>query len=112
MSRMIIFLFTALLSVSILADHHKGNGKDRPKGDLFKQGDTDKDGRVSYDEHEKMIARMAEKGREHFNRMDADSDGFVTKDEAKAMRGKMKKRHKMQRKKRKMLMEEKSDSDE
>ncbi len=38
MSRMIIFLFTALLSVSILADHHKGNGKDRPKGDLFKQG--------------------------------------------------------------------------
>tara|TARA_B110000003_G_scaffold172486_1_gene172024 strand:+ start:1436 stop:1774 length:339 start_codon:yes stop_codon:yes gene_type:complete len=112
MRKTIIFLFTALLSVSILAEHHKGNGKDRPKGDLFKQADADKDGRVSYDEHEIMIARMADKGREHFNRMDADSDGFVTKDEAKAMRGKMKKRHKMKRKKRKALMEEKSDSDE
>ena len=86
MTKIIILILTLLLSVMAVADHHKDVGRYRHRGDLFAAADADKDGKVSFDEHEAMIAEMAVKGRERFNEMDADSDGYVTKEEAKAMR--------------------------
>ena len=86
MNNAIMLLLTLLMPLMAVADHHKDVGGDRHRGDLFAAADADKDGKVSFDEHEAMIAEMAVKGRERFNEMDADSDGYVTKEEAKAMR--------------------------
>ncbi len=94
MNNAIILILTLLLSVMAVADHHKDVGRDWHRGDLFAAADADKDGKVSLDEHEVMIAKMAVKGRERFNEMDADSDGYVTKEEAKAMRKTIRKRMK------------------
>ena len=86
MGKAIMLLLTLLMPLMAVADHHKDVGRDWHRGDLFAAADADKDGKVSVDEHEAMIADMAVKGRERFNEMDADSDGYVTKEEAKAMR--------------------------
>ena len=71
--RTCLFLVLAMtLPFSVAADHHRGNGQDGPVSKLFKMADSDKDGQVSYDEHEAFIAMQADKGRERFNKMDSD----------------------------------------
>jgi hypothetical protein len=48
----------------------------------FKRADTDGDGRISRDEAEKHLPRLAR----HFDRVDANKDGFVTLEEVFALR--------------------------
>jgi hypothetical protein len=113
----IIIIFSTLLSISTLADHHKDSHKDsdkdshqdRPRSDLFSEADSDGDGRVSTAEHEVMIEEMAARGRDRFNGMDLNGDGYITKDEAKAKRKEMREKKKANRQKSKWLMK-KSDS--
>lgn len=85
MKNWMIFTLLALVSVWSLAEHHGGGHE---KGGLFKQADANKDGSISMDEHEAVIAEIADRRRQRFIAMDADGDGTVTKDEAKAMRKK------------------------
>jgi Ca2+-binding EF-hand superfamily protein len=80
--RTYLFLVLAMtLSFSVAADHHRGNGQGGPVSKLFKMADSDKDGQVSYDEHEAFIAMQADKGRERFNKMDGDDNGYISKKE-------------------------------
>ncbi|MBR87595.1 MAG: hypothetical protein CMK38_01470, partial [Porticoccaceae bacterium] len=51
--------------------------------DLFKQADKNKDGEISYVEHEDFIAMQANKGRERFAELDADGNNSVSKKEAR-----------------------------
>jgi len=110
MNKGIIFILVSLLSVSVFADHHKGPGHERGRGDLFKEADLDNDDRVSYAEHEAMVQKMSDRGRARFQEMDLDGDGFVTKKEArkarKAMKGKMKAKLKAWKKEREASTEE------
>jgi|TARA_B110000503_G_scaffold3592_1_gene4756 hypothetical protein len=109
--RTYLFLVLAMtLSFSVAADHHRGNGQGGPVSKLFKMADSDKDGQVSYDEHEAFIAMQADRGRERFNKMDSDGNGYISKKEAKeggnAMRKKMMEKKKDGVKKTKAMMEE------
>ena len=115
MNKGIIFILVSLLSVSVFADHHKGErdkgpGHERGRGDLFKEADLDNDDRVSHAEHEAMVQKMSDRGRARFQKMDLDGDGFVTKKEArkarKAMKGKMKAKRKALKKEREASTEE------
>ena len=109
--RTCLFLVLAMaLSFSVAADHHRGNGQDGPVSKLFKMADSDKDGQVSYDEHEAFIAMQADKGRERFNKMDSDGYGYISKKEAKeagkAVRKEMMKKKSGMRAKREATREE------
>ncbi|MDG0968455.1 MAG: hypothetical protein P8Q37_10805 [Porticoccaceae bacterium] len=108
MIKMIVFIFTTLLSISTLAEHHKDGDKsgheDRSKSDLFSEADSDGDGRVSTAEHELMIEEMAARGRDRFTSMDLNGDGYITKDEAKAKRKEMREKKKAKRQKKNWLM--------
>ena len=72
------------------ADHEMGHGE------MFKEADTNNDGKVSMDEfkvqHEKRMNEM-------FKRMDTSGDGFIDETERKAAREEMGKNCKMRHKK-------------
>lgn len=102
MKKVIVFAAAVFLSMSGIADDHKGGSK----GDLFSEADLDGDGRVSTDEHEVMIQEMADRGRARFNSMDADGDGFVTREEAKASRREKMKQRKLERQKARHFLED------
>lgn len=65
--------------------------KHKDKGEMFKQMDTDGDGKISRAEADK-----GEKGKlkEKFAMIDTDNDGFLTKEEMKAFREKKKEERK------------------
>ena len=91
MNKIIVFILVSLVSVSVFADHHKGDrnkgaGPERGRGDFFKEADLDGDEKVSYAEHEAMVQNMSDRGRARFQEMDSDGDGFVTKTEARKSR--------------------------
>ena len=62
----------------------KTHGAFQPLKDLFKQADKDKDGAISFLEHEDFVVMQSEKGRERFKELDADGDNIVTASEAHA----------------------------
>ena len=70
------------------ADHEAGH-EGCQKGAMFKEADTNGDGKVSYDEFKAMRDKH---GEEMFKRMDANADGFVDEAERKAMHDKYKDR--------------------
>jgi Ca2+-binding EF-hand superfamily protein len=74
-------------AVSAYAEH--GEGKDR--GAMFKEADTNNDGKLSYDEfktqHDKRMDQM-------FKKLDANGDGFVDQAERKAAHEKMREHRK------------------
>jgi Ca2+-binding EF-hand superfamily protein len=106
----LFLVLTMTLSFSVAADHHRGNEQSGPVSKLFKMADSDKDGQVSYDEHEAFIAMQADKGRERFNKMDTDGNGYITKKEVKevgkAIRKKMTTKENGMRAKREVAREE------
>ena len=63
----------------------------RRQGHMLEQMDTNKDGRISREEH----AKAAE---QRFVRMDANGDGFVTKEEAEQAHKAMREQHRGQAK--------------
>jgi hypothetical protein len=72
------------------ANHEMGHGE------MFKEADTNKDGKVSMDEFKAQHeARM----NEMFKKMDANGDGFIDETERKAGHEKMEKNCKMGHKK-------------
>jgi Ca2+-binding EF-hand superfamily protein len=77
----------ALGAFSAYAEH--GEGKDR--GAMFKEADTNQDGKLSYDEfkaqHEKRMDAM-------FKKLDTNGDGFVDQAERNAMHEKMREHRK------------------
>jgi hypothetical protein len=96
MNKIIVFILVSLVSISVFADHHKGDRdkgdrQERGRGDFFKEADLDGDDKVSYAEHEAMVLNMSDRGRARFQKMDADADGFVTKKEARKAWGQKKK---------------------
>lgn len=74
-------------------EHKKGdkNGmRKAPHDFMFKQTDTDKDGKISK-------AEWVASSEAHFAKLDADKDGNITKDEMKQAHKKMKEAHKKHR---------------
>lgn len=79
----------AVLSLGLAAGVAQAgkNGDHGPRhGKMFERFDTDKDGKISRDEHMAHAEKM-------FERLDADDDGFVTQEEAKEAREKMREMH-------------------
>jgi Ca2+-binding EF-hand superfamily protein len=72
----------ALFSMGAQANHHEG----KAHGDMFKEADTNADGKVSLEEfkvqHEKRMNEM-------FKKLDTNSDGFIDEAEKKAGHDKM-----------------------
>ena len=101
MKKLLVIILGVFLTLSVAADHHKDSKRDSRAMDIFEMADSDKDGKVSYAEHESFVAMQADKGRESFNRMDSDSDGYITKQEAQKVRKKLKKKKKKDKKGRK-----------
>ena len=66
MIKFITFIFVSCFCVSALAFDQKSREPFQPLKDLFKQADKNKDGEISYVEHEDFIAMQANKGRERF----------------------------------------------
>lgn len=83
-----MFVASALVSGFAYATHEQGHEGEQ-KGKMFKEADTNGDGKVSQDEFK---TQHDKRGAEIFKRMDANSDGFVDEAEKKAMHDKM---HKM-----------------
>ena len=75
----------------------------QPLKDLFKAADKNKDGEISYVEHEDFIAMQANKGRERFAELDADGNNSVSKKEARDFA--IEKLKKMQKKRENMMDE-------
>ena len=71
MIKFITFIFVSCFCVSALAFDQKPREPFQPLKDLFKQADKNKDGEISYVEHEDFIAMQANKGRERFAELDA-----------------------------------------
>ena len=91
MTKYITVLLAMFLVLPVVADDHKhkkAKAKAKralePLADLFVMADKDKDGTISYLEHEDFISMQAEKGRERFAELDADNDNSVSSAEAKA----------------------------
>ena len=91
MTKYITILLAMFLVLPVVADDHKhkkAKAKAKrafePLADLFVMADKDKDGTISYLEHEDFISMQAEKGRERFAELDADNDNSVSSAEAKA----------------------------
>ena len=87
MTKYITILLAMFLVLPVVADDHKKAKAKRafePLRDLFVIADKDKDGTISYLEHEDFISMQAEKGRERFAELDADNDNSVSTEEAKA----------------------------
>ena len=91
MTKYITVLLAMFLVLPVVADDHKhkkAKAKAKralePLADLFVMADKDKDGTISYLEHEDFISMQAEKGREKFAELDADNDNSVSSAEAKA----------------------------
>ncbi len=83
----IVGLFAAGVLVSGMAyANHEACHRDGQKGMMFKEADTNGDGKVSYDEFKAMHEK---RGEEMFKRMDTNGDGFVDEAEKKAMHDKM-----------------------
>jgi Ca2+-binding EF-hand superfamily protein len=79
-----------VLAGSAYAEHEMGHGE------MFKEADTNNDGKVSFDEfkaqHEKHMNEM-------FKRLDTNGDGFIDEAERKAGHDSMNKNCKMPHKK-------------
>jgi len=79
----------------VFANHHEGghegDQKCTRKGAMFKEADTNNDGKLSHDEFK---ANHDKRGEEMFKRMDANNDGTVDEAEKKAMHEKMHGMHK------------------
>ena len=87
MTKYITILLAMFLVLPVVADDHKKAKAKRafePLRDLFVIADKDKDGTISYLEHEDFISMQAEKGRERFAELDANNDNSVSSAEAKA----------------------------
>ena len=91
MTKYTTVLLAMFLVLPVVADDHKhkkAKAKAKralePLADLFVMADKDKDGTISYLEHEDFISMQAEKGRERFAELDADNDNSVSSAEAKA----------------------------
>ena len=87
MTKYITILLAMFLVLPVVADDHKHKKAKRafePLADLFVMADKDKDGTISYLEHEDFISMQAEKGRERFAELDTDNDNSVSTKEAKA----------------------------
>ncbi len=80
-----LFVAGALASGFAYAMHEPGHEGDH-KGQMFKEADTNNDGKVSHDEFK---AQHDKHGEEMFKRMDANGDGFIDEAEKKAMHDKM-----------------------
>ena len=103
MIKFITFIFVSCFCVSVLAFDQKPREPFQPLKDLFKQADKNKDGEISYVEHEDFIAMQANKGRERFAELDADGNNSVSKKEARDFA--VKKLKKMQKKRENMMDE-------
>ena len=103
MIKFITFIFVSCFCVSALAFDQKPRESFQPLKDLFKQADKNKDGEISYVEHEDFIAMQANKGRERFAELDADGNNSVSKKEARDFA--VKKLKKMQKKRENMMDE-------
>ena len=87
MTKYITILLAMFFVLPVVADDHKKAKAKRafePLRDLFVMADKDKDGTISYLEHEDFISMQAEKGRERFAELDTDNDNSVSTKEAKA----------------------------
>jgi len=110
MRKLIVVTLAAVFSVVALAGHHEGgtHGMKHPSKGMFKRADLDGDGVISGEEHEKALAEMTERRREHFAEMDADGDGSLSKEEAKAG---MEERKEEMQERRKEMREKRSERD-
>ena len=91
MTKYITVLLAMFLVLPVVADDHKhkkvkakAKRAFEPLADLFVMADKDKDGAISYLEHEDFISMQAEKGRQRFAELDTDNDNSVSTKEAKA----------------------------
>lgn len=87
MTKYITVLLAMFLVLPVVADDHKKAKAKRalePLRDFFVMADKDKDGAISYLEHEDFISMQAEKGRQRFAELDTDNDNSVSTKEAKA----------------------------
>ena len=91
MTKYITILLAMFLVLPVVADDHKhkkamakAKRAFEPLADLFVMADKDKDGTISYLEHEDFISMQAEKGRQRFAELDTDNDNSVSTKEAKA----------------------------
>ena len=104
MKTWIIFVLLATVSVTATAQEHGGDHRHHKSGhndgrnveDIFAHFDADGDGKVSTEEHENAILKMADERRQRFSEMDANADGFISMDEARS--GADKRRKKWQKK--------------
>lgn len=109
MKTWIIFVLLAAVSFTVTAEpyggdhhHHKsGHNEGSKVKDIFAHFDADGDGKVSTEEHENAILKMARERRQRFSEMDANADGFISMDEARSGADKRRKKwHKKLHKKR------------
>lgn len=88
-SVLLVLLSSVVAFGAVSAYAEYGQGNDR--GAMFKEADTNNDGKLSYDEfkaqHDKRMDLM-------FKKMDANGDGFVDMAEKKAARDKMREHRK------------------
>jgi len=94
-SSLIALLAISTLGAGVAYAEHDGG---REHGDMFKEADTNNDGKVSHDEfkaqHDKHMEEM-------FKKLDSNGDGFIDEAEKKAGRDNMREKFKEMRKNRK-----------